>query len=207
MAVTEDLDIFDNLLKELKMFFDIILVDISHETSNFATEAAIKCNKVFMVCDESLKSTSNIVRSFNYITTLGVSLTKCKRVILNKSTAMHSGIQKMLSSLKLELFGEIPFSETIYNRGVAGKPFYAMATRDTTVTEAHILLKKIMDDILEVTPTNKHNIKGESEVVVDNNAKDIDVGTGVDNSIEPPKIKASEINIVMDDDDDEPTFQ
>lgn len=159
VAVTEDTATFDKLLEELKKFYDIIIIDLSHEPSNFATEAAIKCNKIFMVCDTSMKATSNIVKSYNYITTLGVSLTKCKRVILNKTINVSSGINAIFDELKLEKFGEIPFSDIIYKQGVAGKPYYGMPTRDAGVTEAHILIDKLVNDIIEKSPVNKKNIK------------------------------------------------
>ena len=142
---------------------DLRTEHLSHETSNFAVEAAIKCNKIFMVCDESLKCTSNLVRSYNYITTLGVALTKCKRIILNKTTAMHTGIRATIANLKLEVFGEVPFSEVIYNQGVSGKPFYGLPSRDGTITEAHLLLDKLVDDIIDETAGNSNDDKDKSK--------------------------------------------
>ena len=159
VAVTEDTNTFDKLLDELKKFYDVILIDLSHEPSNFATEAAIKCNKIFMVCDTSMKATSNIVKAYNYITTLGVSLTKCKRVILNKTINIASGVNTILDELRLEKFGEIPYSDLIYKQGVTGKPFYGLATRDAGITEAHVVLGRIVNDIIEKSPVNEKNLK------------------------------------------------
>lgn len=209
VAVTEGLNTYDKLLQELKMYYDIILVDLSHEPSNFATEAAIKCNKIFMVCDESLKCTSNLVHAYNYITTLGVSITKCKRIILNKTTAINTGIRGTISELKLEVFGEIPFSENIYKQGVAGKPFYGLATRDGTITEAHVLINRLLKDIIEDTPVNRKNLKDSNEVVP---SKEIDFSEGVEETEpkEPVKnYRYSEHDISGNGEpteDEEPTF-
>lgn len=159
VAVTETTSTYDKLLSELKKYYDIILVDLSHETSNFATEAAIKCNKIFMVCDTSMKATSNLVKSYNYMTTLGVSLTKCKRIILNKTINVNAGLNSIISELNLEVFGQMPFSELVYKQGVVGRAFYGMATRDSAITEAHILLDKLVTDIVEESRKNEHKLK------------------------------------------------
>lgn len=159
VAVTEDAGTFDKLLEELKIFYDIILIDLSHEPSNFAVQAAIKCNKIFMVCDTSAKAISNIVKAYNYLTTLGVSLTKCKRIILNKAINVSSGVNSIFEQLKLEKFGEIPFSDVIYKQGVSGKPFYNIASMDAGVTQAHILLDKLVKDIVEESPKNDKKLK------------------------------------------------
>ena len=212
VAVTETLGDFDKLLNELKMFYDIILIDLSHEPSNVATQAAIKCNKIFMVCDESVKSTSNLIHAYNYITTLGVSLTKCRRIILNKTTAINTGIRGTISDLKLEIFGEIPFSEAIYNRGVAGKPFYGMATRDSTITEAHILIEKLRKDIIEETPLNRKNLKDSKEKHSKETVAEIDFSNEDSESIEEPikeKLTYSEPDVFgkgESQDDVEPVF-
>ena len=212
VAVTESLDTFDKLLNELKMYYDIILVDLSHEQSNFATEAAIKCNKIFMICDESIKSTSNLVHSYNYITTLGVSLSKCKRIILNKTTTINTGIRTTISDLKLEIFGEIPFSEVIYKQGVSGAPFYGIATRDANITEAHVLISKLVKDIIEETPTNSKNIIKGKQNKDDISSQEIDFDMEIQEE-EKPQIKYSEHDIMGNGEiepppyfEEEPTF-
>lgn len=183
VAVTEDARTFDRLLDELKVFYDIILIDLSHEPSNFAAQAAIKCNKIFMVCDTSMKATSNIVKSYNYMTTLGVSLAKCKRVILNKTINVTSGVNAIMEELKLEKFGEIPFSDVIYKQGVSGKPYYGVPSRDAGVTQAHLLLDKIVKDIIEESPKNDNKLKKSSKKVQE-----------IDFSIEEEEISNNEVD-------------
>lgn len=155
VSVMEDVSLYDKLLAELKNFYDIILVDISHETTNFATESAIKCNKIFIVADLSLKCTSNIYNSLSYLATLGVSMSKCRRVILNKTESVNTAVKSTFNDLGIRCVGEIPFSRAIYVQGIKGRPFYGLATRDGGVTKAHIVLNDLLDDILEKTPLNE----------------------------------------------------
>lgn len=163
VAVTENMEACDKLIFELKSMYDIILVDLSHEPSNFATAAAIKCNKIFVVSDTSMKNTGNLVNSMNYLLTLGVSLSKCKNIILNKTTHLNSGIKEVTDSLGLQIFVEIPFSKLIYQQGISGKPFYGMPTHDKDITMAHLALQAICNDILEITPNNDKNIKKDNK--------------------------------------------
>ena len=207
VAVTESTSTYDKLLDELKRFYDIILVDLSHEPSNFATQAAIKCNKIFMVCDTSLKATSNIVKAYNYITTLGVSLTKCKRVIINKATSMNTGIGSILSELKLETFGQIPFSELIYKQGVAGRAFYGLATIDADITAAHVLLEQLIKDIVEESPRNVKKLKKDKRKkaeVAEVNFEDDDTAQSQQEESKP--VTYSDHNIYADISEDEPVF-
>lgn len=185
VSLADDISLSDKLLNELKQFYDIILIDLSHEPTQFATEAAVKCNKIFLVADTSIKCSANILYSLNYMTTLGVSLTKCKKVILNKTTNVNAGVKGVLSDMGISVIGEIPFSQLIYNSGVTGKPFYGLATRDSVITDAHVVIQTLIDDITEKTPLNEKYIKdstsnGDSTLngdnVVDDNASSVSVG-------------------------------
>lgn len=155
VSVTEDLKLFDKLIDELKNFYDVILIDLSQEPTNFATEAAIKCNKIFLVSDLSIRCTSNIVNSVNYLATLGVSMSKCKRMIINKDTNIVSGIKSVLSVLGIDIFARIPMSKTIYARGIGGNPVWGMASVESEITSFHIAIQNLIDDISEKTPKNE----------------------------------------------------
>ena len=72
------------LIANLKTYFDIILVDLSHELTNINVHSAIKCNKIFHVADTSLKCLYYVKKSINTMVTLGVPLAKCNKVIVNK---------------------------------------------------------------------------------------------------------------------------
>ena len=210
VAVTEDTKTFDRLLDELKIFYDIILIDLSHEPSNFATQAAIKCNKIFMICDTSMKATSNIVKAYNYMTTLGVSLTKCKRIILNKTINVSSGVNSIFEELKLEKFGEIPFSDVIYKQGVSGRPFYGVSTRDAGVTQAHLVLDKLVKDIIEESPKNSKNVRKSKEKVAEIDFGEEDSTYSLESEIKEEKVpivnKAIGLNNISENIDEEPVF-
>lgn len=207
VGVLESARVFDKLLDELKTFFDIILIDLSHEPTNFAVQAAIKCNKIFLVSDTSMKNTSNIVRSVNYLATLGVSLAKCKRVIINKTTSVNSGITNILGELGLEVFDSIPFSHLIYTQGIAGKPFYGLATRDSDITQAHIVIQRLVNDIIEKTPRNSKYSDGTPKVQKQEESVSIDFGDSDDVSTVSNAVPASYPSVggVLSD-DFEPTF-
>lgn len=209
VSVTEDLKLFDKFIDELKCFYDIILIDLSQETTNFATEAAIKCNKIFFVSDLSLRSTSNIVNSLNYLATLGVSMSKCRRVILNKDTNVVSGVKSVLNELDMELFLSIPYSKAIYQRGIGGNPIWGLASRDSDITSFHIAIQKLVDDIVEKTPKNEKYLSKDDKSVpikkIDDNvdlfADDNDKNDSVsDNMLDESKIEQ------YNDVDIEPTY-
>lgn len=150
VSISDDSSVIVKYIEELKNYFDIILIDLSHETTNMAVEASIKCNKIFTVADISRKCLSNVLNSINYVTTLGTSYAKCRRLILNKDmNEINSGIRVLKDEFKFNMVGVIPFSKTIASKGVDGKPFWGIPTRDSDITQAHITIQSVVDDILE----------------------------------------------------------
>lgn len=150
VSIAEDSDVISKYIDELKNFFDIILIDLSHETTNMAILSSIKCNKIFTIADSSRKCLGNVLNSINYITTLGTTYAKCRRLILNKDIPeVNSGVKVLNDEFKFNTIATIPFSRSIVQMGIAGKPFWGMPTKEQAITDAHIAIQVVVDDILE----------------------------------------------------------
>lgn len=150
VSISEDSDVIVKYIDELKNYFDVILVDLSQETTNMAIFASIKCNKIFTVADTSRKCLGNVLNSINYTTTLGTSYAKCRRLIVNKDIPeVNSGVKVLNDEFKFNTVATIPFTKSIVQMGIAGKPFWGMPTKEQAITDAHIAIQAVVDDILE----------------------------------------------------------
>ena len=87
-----------------------------------------------------------------------------------------------------------------------------MATRDSTITEAHILIEKLRKDIIEETPLNRKNLKDSKEKHSKETVAEIDFSNEDSESIEEPikeKLTYSEPDVFgkgESQDDVEPVF-
>lgn len=147
--------LIDKLISALKSYFDIILIDLSYELSSIAVHAAVKCNKVFNVADQSLKTMYNLKKSINTMSTMAVPLAKANRVILNKLLPdIVVGGKSALMEAGLNVVGEIPFSLEIAKLGVTGAPIVGNSSVDEGVIKFNDVISIVVEDILQKTPLN-----------------------------------------------------
>lgn len=143
------------LIANLKTYFDIILVDLSHELTNVNIHSAIKCNKIFHIADTSLKCLYYIKKSINTMVTLGVPLAKCNKVIVNKMLDnVDLAVESTLKDAGLEVIGGIPLSMDIAIFCASGSRIYGGMSRDKGVTEFNKVINKVLENIVEKNPLN-----------------------------------------------------
>lgn len=153
------------LIANLKTYFDIILVDLSHELTNVNIHSAIKCNKIFHVADTSLKCLYYIKKSINTMVTLGVPLAKCNKVIVNKMLDnVDLAIESTLKEAGLEVLGGIPLSMDIAIFCASGSRIYGGMSKDKGVTEFNKVINKILENIVEKNPLNSSYINVAKEL-------------------------------------------
>lgn len=151
----------EKLIGSLKTFFDIILVDLSGEFSNVSIQAGICCNKIYNVCDTSMRSIYHLKKSLNTMATLAVPLIKANKVILNrqlKDTPID--IKGALDMAGLNMIASIPFSEEIAKIGVSGGRLYGTFSGNQDLVAFTNAIDVILDDMLEKTPLNLKFMKG-----------------------------------------------
>lgn len=153
------------LIANLKTYFDIILIDLSHELTNVNIHSAIKCNKIFHVADTSLKCLYYIKKSINTMVTLGVPLAKCNKVIVNKMLDnVDLAIESTLKEAGLEVLGGIPLSMDIAIFCASGSRIYGGMSKDKGVTEFNKVINKILENIVEKNPLNSSYINVAKEL-------------------------------------------
>lgn len=138
--------VLNEFIKGLKTYFDIVLIDLSHEMTNINTYASVKCNKIFNIVDQSLKGVYHFQKSLNTMATLAVPLGKANRVVLNKVVPdIVTNTKGVISDARMKLIGEIPLSAEIAKRGVTGKKLYDNANDNSAVR----VFSKVIDSIVE----------------------------------------------------------
>lgn len=179
----------DKLIGALKSYFDIILVDLSHEFSNINVHAGIRCNKIFNVADPSLKCMYNLKKSLNTLATLAVSFGKSNKVILNKQVSdMVLGAEKALTDTKLTLIGTIPLSLEIAKLGVAGKKVWGTASNDPDIIKFNEVIDLLVDDITQKTPLNEKYLLGK-DTISNTIVPKIEVNTAEENAVKTQETK------------------
>lgn len=149
ISLKDDADKLGEIIEGLKKFFDIILVDIGNEMTNFMACGAIKCNKIYTVIDTSLPCMINLQKSVNTLSTLAVSFHKCRSIILNKyDYKLNDGIAQTLERYKLKLVQEIPFSPIVYEDGTQGAPTWGKVSNRADVTEFNTAIDNIVFHLL-----------------------------------------------------------
>ena len=153
----------EKLMGALKSYFDVILVDLSYETTNIATHSAIKCNRIINVVDQSLKSIYHLRKSVNTMVTLAVPLAKADRVIINKVVPdVLSNTNKVIADSGLKVIGEIPFSQEIAKAGVTGKRLYAPKATNRDIYTFSGVISSILTDVIQTTPLTEKYTDGSS---------------------------------------------
>lgn len=145
----------EKLIGALKSYYDIVLIDLSNEPTNISTHMAIKCNKIYNIADQSLKSIYNLRKSLNTMSTLAVPVAKSNKIILNKMVPdVLSNTSKVVEESGLKIIGQIPLSLSIAKQGVSGQPIWTSKTTDPDILVYSDVVNKILQDIVQVTPLN-----------------------------------------------------
>lgn len=184
LSTKDSSDLIDKLLGALKSYFDVVLVDLSHEPTNMSTYAAIKCNKIITVADPSLKCMIHMKKAYNHMSSLGVNFSKCNKVVMNKNIdGMVMGAESALVEAGLKVLGVAHLSNEIAILGVAGKQIWGAASKDKGVISFNAVVDSVVDDILQKTKLNEKYI----DEKIDYSSLD--------------KVKKEETKIVSSDDD------
>ncbi|MNL91413.1 CobQ/CobB/MinD/ParA nucleotide binding domain protein [compost metagenome] len=147
--------VLDNFLNELKDYFDIILIDLSYELTNISVFSAIRCNKIIMVGDPSVKCMHNLRKSLNSMATLAVPFAKANTVVINKVLKnMILDIDSVFVNAGMSVIGKIPLANEIAIHGVTGKKIWVSVTADETINEFSECINSILDGIVQKTPLN-----------------------------------------------------
>lgn len=156
LSATDNEVIVDKVIGALKSYFDVILVDLTYELTNINTYSAIKCNRIFNVTDQSLKSVYHLRKSINSMVTLAVPVAKANHIIINKVVPdVLSNTAKVAEEAGLKVVGEIPLSYEIAKLGVTGKRVYASKTTDKDIFAFSSVIDSVANTILQVTPLNE----------------------------------------------------
>lgn len=143
------------LIANLKSYFDIILVDLSYEFTNTCVYSAIKCNKIILVADTSLKCLYYIKKCINTMVTLGIPLAKCNKVILNKELQdVVLGVNTAVEEAGLEVIASIPLSMDIAVYCASGKKIYGALSKEKGISAFNIAVDTILSNIIEKSPLN-----------------------------------------------------
>lgn len=155
MSVKDNEDNIRNVIDELKLYFDIIFVDLSTELSKVAVHSAVKCNRIIQVTDESLRATYNLRKSLNTLATLAVPFGKANCVIVNKSIPdVKTDVSGVMENAGLRVIGEIPLSAEIATLGITGKRIYQEKSDSEDIFTFSRVIESIIDEILTETPLN-----------------------------------------------------
>lgn len=156
----------DKLMETLKQFFDIILVDLSHEPSWATTVAALKCNRIYSIVTPDVLCLSILQKSINSLASTGIPTYKLRKVILNKNIAeVNTNVYKTLKDLEFEVIGDIPFSVDIAKYNLIGDRIWGALSNRPAVTKFNQVVDRLMDDICQSNELNAKNIKSKNEYV------------------------------------------
>lgn len=147
--------IYVEVLKQLKTYFDVILVDLCNEYTDLNTTAAIKCNRIITVADQSNKCIYHVRNTLNTNATIAIAREKQRITILNKTVKdVKTSTVQSLEESGLRVVAEIPYSRHVAWFGITGEPCY----RKTSESEEHEAFNKaitlIAESFIEKNPTN-----------------------------------------------------
>jgi len=166
LSSKESQGVIDRLIDSLKAFFDIILIDLSHEPSWATTVAALKCNKIYTIIDTDIGCLSLMQKSLNSLASTGVSVFKMRKVILNKQiNDVNTGIYKSLKEYDMELIAEVPFSIDIARFGVLGERIWGAMSNRQAVTLFNQAVDRLLDDICESNEIASTMIRSKDEEI------------------------------------------
>lgn len=170
----------------LKTYFDVILVDLSHETTNISMHMALQCNQIYTVVDPSMKCISNLGKSLNYMGTLAVPFGKMNKTILNKNEVnVNAGIKSALAEVKLDVIATIPNSLEISKYGIIGKRVWATTASHKDVAEFNNAMKVIVNDIFPPEMETRARYLKTAEELTEDNHDDV----VVENTRKPDEIE------------------
>lgn len=155
----------DKLFEAVKNFFDVILVDLSHEPTWATTIAAMRCNKIYTIVDPCISTLSVMQKSLNSLASAGVPPYKYKNVIVNKNISdINTGLFRTLKSYDLDVIAEIPFSVDIARFGVTGEKLFGAISNRVAVTKFNQAVEAIVNDFMTSNETtrSKERAPGES---------------------------------------------
>ena len=158
-------EVVNEVIKELKNRFDVILIDLCNEYTNIRVEAAIKCNKIYTVLDTSSRSVLNIAKIINTNATTVVPFYKSRDTIVTKTIpGITDSLVKSFSRYDLNVIGEIPFDLEIYKSSVDGVMFYERVSSGDNVTLFNNILYNMVKRLLpEDSVLNKADCEIEAE--------------------------------------------
>lgn len=164
LSSRDNSDTMIRLIGTLKSYFDVILIDLSHEMTNINTHAAIKCNRIINVADQSIKSMYHLKKSLNNLATLAVPLAKADRIILNKVVPdVLTNTTGVIKEVGLHLVGEIPLSLEIAKAGVSGSKVWTKSKTNKDIKEFSSVIDDLLEMIITITPLNLEQVTGEEE--------------------------------------------
>lgn len=156
----------EKLFESLKMFFDIILVDLSHEPTWATTISALKCNRIYTILTPDVSCLSVLQKSMNSLASTGVPVYKMRKVIINRNVAdVNTGVYKALKSFDLQIMGDVPFSVDIARYGLTGTRIWGAISNRPAVTVFNKVIDGLLDDICQINETNAVKIRTEAENV------------------------------------------
>lgn len=145
-----------DFFEEVKSFFDIVIVDLSHEPTHACAESAIRCNRIYTVLTPSLTCLSVMQKSLNAAASLAVPLHKMHKCILNQTvTDVNSGVEAAIKKYDLNLMASIPYSEDIARLGVTGERIWGSFSRSRAVGSFNKALDIIKEDCMERNDLNQ----------------------------------------------------
>lgn len=159
LSTRDNAQIIEKIITSMKNFYDVILIDLGHESTQIATHGAIKCNKIYYVAEPSIRCTYNLRKCINTMATLAIPLGKANKVIISKEIdSMHTGLSKVLEDAGLKIICSIPLSMDIAKLGVSGKRIWGRASKNPEISEFHSAIESILDDIIQLTPLNEKHV-------------------------------------------------
>ncbi len=172
----DNITMANKLFELLTAYFDIILVDLSSEFSNFSTIAAIKCNKIIAVCEDSFKGTLHLEKAISVQRTLGLPLNKIKYFVVNK-TVDSSVMTSLIEKSEYTLIDTIPLDVSIATTLASGvAPLLALKSTPA-INDFNNATKAIVDSLIkETTITQEYFMAGaDSKELLQKDIKGVEV--------------------------------
>lgn len=152
-STTDTIKLVDDTFEVLKDLFDIILVDLSHEFTQIAMCAAIKCNKIITIIDPSATCINNLTQSLNNLAISAVPFGKFTNTIINKySDKGYLGLSSIVAKSKLNTIGVIPYSRMIFENGARSRSNWGANTPDAGVEEFNAVIDNLLCSLVNETP-------------------------------------------------------
>lgn len=161
------------LLHDLKLLFDVIIIDLSSEPTTLVTELAIKCNKIISVADQTAKCIYHVKDTLNRYATLAVPLEKMKLCMLNKTVeGVKTSTVQSLEGAGLQVIGQIPYNKEVARLGITGDVVMAFGGETEGFFQFERIITLIAESVLDRTPLNEehHREKYEGELIKDKTA-------------------------------------